>query len=526
MSTTMSSRILRSSAFALLVGALFTQGACDTQGFGKVKAGPRLQVSIKDAATVTGSRTQPLALKIDDPQPFTVTVRALDADGNVDRSFNGFVRMSSKPGAIERIQANDADGRSLKLTAGESPEVEIRVANAYGTTYIVADDLGYAPADPLGSPPPSCSNGVDDDGDGTIDFPADEGCAYANDDSETGSSYAQGASEPIYYRLPRIADVRGLKCDAGGRCSGNGKTPYPKEAILLDTGYNELDNTYAFDMVVTRISSDGFYATDTKDTRGGFNSIFAFNFNSPPRMRVCDRLKSFAGTASEFFGFTQVSYPTWTLEEWDPQLRPCLVPEPVVLGPLETDPTQLLPLSGSLVRAATVATDNLKVFVSANFGPGDMACSLGTPDKCSEKEGGTFSPKPDATNCDFNKDGKIDFTSGVPEQRCSDACTADAACTEYSNFVARSTFRLTITDGNNAAAIQADATASAEFHPLDLKGQQIKAFTGTLHFFSGGSQFTIEARCKDDIVVDLNAPPLPSDKACVFPRTIKEENPQ
>jgi len=520
---------------SLILGAAVTtlalaQGACDSQGFGKPRGGPRLAIELvgQDDTAVVGTRIDPLPLSIDVPQPFRIIVRAIDLNGNVDTSFNGYVRISSKPGAIERIESPDADGRNLKLTNGESPETEVKVTNAYGTTYILADDLGYAPTDPLAEPPPACANGIDDDGDGKIDFPADEGCAFANDDSETGGSYAQGASVPIYYHLPRVADVRGLKCTDPANpatCAGSGKTPYPKEQLQLDTGFHDKadgSQEFDFDMVVTRISSDGFYVTDTKDPRGGFSSVFAFNFSAPPGMRVCDRLKTFAGTATEFFGFTQISYPTWTLEEWDPQQRPCLVPEPRVLESVEICPPTstgacgsplLLPLSGSLVRAISSGEKSVKV--TPLFGPGNMP-----------EQGNVFVPQPDATNCDLNKDGQIDFTAGNPEQRCSDACTSNPECTEYSNFAGRSTFRLTITDENGVAAIQADASASAEFKPLEHKGQPIKAFSGTLHFFSGGSQFTIEARCKDDIVIDLDAQPLPSDKACVFPRTVIDENPQ
>ena len=504
-------------------------GACSS-GFPTIKDTKRLIVELKDAESVSGSRLQPLPLAIDVPQPFRIVVRAVGIDGNIDTSMNGYVRISSKPGAIERLSGPDTDGRNLKLTAGESAEVEVRIANTYGETYILADDLGYQPTEPLSDPPPACANGRDDDGDGLNDFPADEGCAFANDDSEEGGSYAQGASPPIFYHLPRIADVRGLRCDEAGACRGDGRTPYPKEQIQLDTGYHDLpDGTqgFEFDMVVTRIASDGFYVSDTRDTRGGFNNVFAFNFNAPPRMRVCDRLKTLSGTATEFFGFTQISYPTWTLEEWDPTIRPCLVPEPRVLSPLDVPgvrppnnevvvPSTLLPLTGSLVRALTSGgADGLTARVTPKFGPGPMV-----------ETDGVFVPSADATNCDFNGDGTIDFTRGVPEQRCADACARDPECTEYSNFAARSSFRITITDGVNAGAIQADATASATFHPLEMKGQTLKAFTGTLHFFSGGSQFTIEARCKDDIVLDLDAQPLPSDKACVTPRTIVDENPQ
>jgi len=526
---------LSSLVFAAAIPVLVVaQGACDSSGFGAARGGRRLTIELigQDDINVVGTRLDPRPLAIDVPQPFRIIVRAVDQNGNVDPTFSGYVRISSKPGAIERIEAPDADGRNLKLTSGESAETEVRVTNAYGPTYILADDLGYAPTDALAEPPPACANGIDDDGDGRIDFPADEGCAFANDDTETGGSYAQGASAPIYYRLPRVADARGLTCTDPAdpsTCSGSGKTPYQKEQLQVDTGYHEkVDDDgnvffdFDFDLVVTRISSDGFYVTDIKDPRGAFNSVFSFNFNAPPRMRVCDRLKTFAGTATEFFGLTQISYPTWTLEEWDPRERPCLVPEPRVLQSAEICPLTntgacgtpaLLPLSGSLVRA--LSTGDKIVKVTPLFGPGDM-----------KEQGGVFVPEADATNCDLNRDGSIDFTPGTAEQRCSDACTSNPECTEYSNFAARSTFRLTIADETGIAAIQADATASAEFNPLELKGQQLKAFSGTLHFFSGGSQYTIEARCKDDIVLDLDAQPLPSDKACVFPRTDLEENPQ
>ena len=141
-----------------------------------------------------------------------------------------------------------------------------------------------------------------------------------------------------------------------------------------------------------------------------------------------------------------------------------------------------------------------------------------------------FIPTPDATNCDFNKDGRIEFARLPPERRPRTAAptpappTRSARSTRTSSVAARSASR-SPTDAFKGA-IQADATASAEFKPLERKGQPLKAFTGTLHFFSGGSQFTVEARCKDDIVVDLDAQPLPSDKACVFPRSDLNENPQ
>lgn len=538
----------------------------------------RLEVLLSNADAVSGKRLQPLPLVVNTPQPFKITVRALNRDGEVDTTYSGFVRISAKPGAIERIASRDADGRSLKLTSGVSPETEIRITNAYGTTYIIADDLGYAPADPLGNPRPACANGIDDDGDGRIDFPTDEGCAFANDDSEQPGGYSQGQSQPIYYALPRIADMRGLICNAEGKCSGNGRTPYPKEAIVIDTGLHDRPNGgqgFDFDVVVTRIASDGFYVTDLNDQRGGFTSVFSFNFNAPPRMRVCDRLKAFAGTASEFFGFTQVSYPTWTLEEWDPQKRPCLVPEAETLSvvdikppidpgtqqPIDTVEARLLPKTGSFVRVATIPGvyemlvtpkmgEKNMIFRNAAQNPQPHPCdrnkdgiidfTLGNEEgvcasvclrdpNCREFASYQWISGPEATNCDFNKDGTIEFDAGDAEGACAQGCQADPECTEWSNFFGRGTFRLTVRDlraNGRAGAIQADASTFAAFKALDFKGKPLKSFAGTLHYFSGGNQFTIQARCADDVVIDLAAEPLPSDKACVVARLGAEESPQ
>ncbi|MDB4936321.1 MAG: hypothetical protein JWP87_3293 [Labilithrix sp.] len=485
--------------------------SCSGEKFGSTRNPPRLVVEL-DPASVVGAIDKPLPLAVDTPIAFRATIHAVDVNGALDTSFNRFVRVSTKPGAIQPLTNDGASGRNVELVQGTSASIEVKVSNAYGVTYIVADDLGYRPKDPLSETPPKCSNAIDDDGDGAIDFPADEGCAFANDDDEEGGTYAQGVSSPIYFELPRIADVRGLKCVTGLGCSGNGSTPYPREQILLDTGFREATNSFAFDTVVTRIASDGFYVTDLKDKPGtvrgdaGFNSVFAFNFNAPPRMRTCDRIKTYGGTANEFFGFTQMSYPTWTLEEWDPAARPCLVPEPELLSALviQSAPDLLL-RSGNFVTVDTTPDGKNKAMVTPHFGPGDVPRS----------PGGLFTPTADASNCDLDKNGKITFEIGNPENDCNAACTADVECTEWSNWISRSTFRITVQDGTGTrAAIQADASAAAGFDPIALKGKELRHFAGTLHFFSGGSQFTIEVRCKDDVQATLQEAPFLSDKTC------------
>ncbi len=520
--------------------------SCSSDGFGDVRAGRRLAVDLVPPSN-PGTRDAPLPLAVDTPVVFRVKVRALTPTGAPDTRFTGYVRLSSKPGAIAPLKSDGTAGRNVLLTAGESGEVDVAVTNAYGTTYVVAEELGYIPVDPLrkkdnGDPePPACANGKDDDGDGRIDFPADEGCAFADDDAEQGSSYAEGISAPIFMSLPRVADVRGLTCQVVGTelgCSSTGATPYPKEQIQIETGFDETGAPRGqARVIVTTIASNGFYVQDITDKRwgpasaplGGFNGLFAFNFNAPARMRVCDRIRTLRGTAGEFFGFTQLSYPTWTLEEWNPKLSRCEVPDPTVLAPgAINDRSNLLRLSGSLVRVETTPGRDLVVKVTPKFGS----------KKVPEPQPNIFVASAEASNCDFNDDGKIDFTPNAKEGLCSQQCAADPECTEYSNYRDRGTFRLTVTDaGNQQGAIQADASQSAGFDALASKGQELRAFSGILTFFSGGSQFTIEARCKDDIIADPKGVPFgpdtrtdltqpPPPLACVRPRTEGELNPQ
>ncbi len=510
-------------ALSLAVVACLGLGANDcSSGFGTLNTKARVKVDLVDPASAGGRFTR-LPLRFDGPVPFVVNIAALRADGAVDTSFNGWMRVNAKPGNVQSLSGAGVSGRSVKLENGVASKITVLLENAYGESYILAQDAGYEPADPVRNPPPKCADGLDNDGDGLIDFPADPGCAFANDDTEESGTYSEGASPTLYFALPRIADVRGVN-------SGGGSTAYPKQPIRLDTGFHELPDgsqAFEFDTVVTRIAANGFYTTDVSDTRG-FNSVFSFNFNAPPRMRVCDRIKSHGGTATEFFGFTQVSFPTWTLEEWNPKLRPCGVPEPKVLDPTDVvdalgavQISNLLKLSGSLVR--TASEGKLEVRITQLFGPGHPKPNPAIKDNPNLPK---YLLTEDATNCDLNEDGKISFATGDPEGDCSDTCSKNTECTEYSNFQARSAFRLVFTDGVRIANIQANGSTDSSFRPDELRGKKIRAFTGTLTYFSGGSQFTIEARCADDVVVDVTKPPLPSDKACVFPRTFAEENPQ
>jgi hypothetical protein len=503
--------------------------ACQS-GFPDVVQTQRLDVTITSANT--GEPDSRLDISFANPSVFTVDIQALDASGNLDTSFNGYIRTSVVPGTVLSVSADstyEPTGRNVRLRNGQAKGIQISVLDVYGDANIWVEDVGYVPADPLRVPPPQCANGIDDNKNGKVDYPVDPGCYAANDDTEDGGTYAAAATDTMYFKYPKIADVRGIS-------NGGSVTPFNNQQVEIDTGW--VAPNAPGGVVITGVSSSGFYVTDIGNLAQGFASVYAYNYTAPPIMLPCDRLVTFGGTAGDFYGYTEINFPTWSLEEWNPTVRPCLVPPPVPLlaGDLASVSAQLLNLEAALVEVAhdttvaTVGTSTISVATTAHigalFGPGLVNQA-------------TYQPTADATDCDYNADGKIEYDTNCgpnmdqpcPEDLCANNCQANVECTEYSGFLTESQFRLVVetattttpkggkpTTSTVTGTIEGNGSADANFNPEALKGQQLRAFAGNLIYFSGGSQFTIQARCADDIVTDLGQTPLPSDKACVVQR--------
>ena len=493
--------------------ALVVIAACDGGDAATIGQSKRLVVTIMSGDTGQPGRTLPVSVVT--PTTYTVNVEAQLPDGTTDTSFNGYVQLSVQPGTI-----TDLSVRNLQLQNGVLPKnadgstgKPLPIVGAFGDAHIWAQDLGYEPADPARMPPPQCSDGLDNNNNGLKDYPADPGCFAPVDDSEDTGSYATGVSPTLYFSYPRISYVRGY--DPANAGDGNA-TYFPEEQVTLDTGWRG-GSDYAFSTVVVGLTSAGFYAQDLQDDQHpgpGYGGIYAYNFATPPDMRVCDRVQILSGTSADFYGFTELNYPTWQLEYWDPRERPCLVPEPVALGVGDlTNDSRLWQLEANLVRVQSVGT--VSVHVAGHFGPGFVPLV-----------GGTYTPNATASNCDFNQNGKVDYTDPT-ETACADACNGtssspptDPECSEWSQYASEAGFVLILTDSasGSSARIQGDASGANFFDPPSSRGKQLVAFTGVISYFSGGTQFTINARCEDDVVSTPGALPLTSDVACVHPR--------
>lgn len=473
---------LRSASTALLIIAGLGSCTYDQSEVASVSTFSVSIIKVNGAAPPTADAPLP-ANRGNKDEVWEIEIQARSPVGDA-AVFDGMVRLSVEPGAVTAIKGDGAQGRNILLKDGKA-KAEVFVTAVYGPARLWVEDIGYTPAT-LGALP-ACSDGEDSDGDVLIDFPADPGCAFANDDDEQEGTFSAGVSAPVAYSLPTVRDVQGE----------GSSTPYPYEGMEVNTGEGH-------HVIVTRVSSDGFYVTDLSEQDKGYNSLFAFNFNTPARMRVCDKVVYLAGTVNEFFGFTELSFPSYQLiypHEGDT----CDIPEPTLLGPgLLFSPEAMEKLESGLARVRDYV-------IAKNFGPKPAVNNVFLPDQ---------------TNCDLNGDGQVDFQSQV-EGSCGNACSDDPDCSEWTGFSARGNFKARALSGSGV--IQLNLGTVPLFDPVAHKGQTLKSVTGTLRNFSGGSlNWTLETRCPDDLVCDLSDACTkvepPSSEACVRLRSIDDND--
>jgi hypothetical protein len=503
---------------------------------------------------------------------FLITVEARTPTGERDTSFNGYVHLDVHPGVIASVKncpappfketdCNDEGiyGKNVLLADGFVSNKLIELVDAHGPTHVWAEDLGYTPA--AMDPPPACSDGIDNDGDGQIDYPADNGCAFPNDNTEEAGTYAIGASSQLPFRKPTLAEGQGWSGTGAtptDPTQSTAATPFEQEQVELEVGAPQ-------NVIVTRVSSDGFYATDIGDAAGmagrGFNHVYAFNFSVPAGVRVCDRVTSLAGTFSEFYGYTELSFPSYTVKPWrfpvelstvcDPSASQadidnlckqdpgyieknsvqvlcaptqrltdgsnrcwalndgnCQVPQPkevssLIAGDYKAALKTLEPYEAGFVVAR-------ESHVGRIFGPLHPVGGVPALPPDPLPEGKQASDYLNASDCDLNEDGVLDYYHD-PEMTCTSACDGNPECSEFNSYRSRGNFRIVVA-GSQLGILANIATVSG-VTPIDLheKGTVIRWLSGTLRSFSGGHlNWTIETRCKDDLITCA-----PDDTACI-----------
>jgi len=388
----------------------------------------------------------------------------------VGGNFDGWVTIDVQPGHVTSITCNPPDctaacdpARVINNNAkipNTRVDLCVGVSLSFGNTRILAKDIGFEPASPASA---ACADGIDNDGDGKVDYGDDEGCAYTNDNTEEGGDFIVGASPEILYENPRIEHVQGH----------TSYSPLDDQAVTMTAGT----------MVVTSITTEGFFVTDINPMRPGegYNHMFAYNYNTPWGMRECDILTLLDGIVGEFFGFTELGFPTWQVLDPDGRVEvpassdDCPIPEPVTLTPeILSDPFLMESLESGLARI-----ENGKI--STRF-----------------------------ISCDLNGDSVVEYTG--PEGECQDECSIDPDCTELTQYFKYGQWALS-TEGMKIFVISHEAYP--DFDPASRSGQTIQLIRGTIrHIEFVEPPWIMEIRCKDDLVKP-DEEIMPMYQACV-----------
>lgn len=349
-----------------------------------------------------------------------LNIEARRPDNTRNEDFNGTVELRVVPGEIH------PDDRLVQLVNGRAENHRVRLRFTFGRARIWVEDTGVNAEwffdDVVGRMRANiideCHDGIDNDGNGLIDFPADPGCD-TDDTSEGGGTFTTGISDPLYFELPTIRSVQRNPDSESG--------PSP-----LAGQYVEVTGRPGHDLVVTNVTNQGFYVTDLADQ--SYNSIFVFNFSFPEDVNIGDRLCELGGGVTEFNAMTQLQFPSWAIQGKPRSSAEARLPNP------EDEEDRLLD------------EKNLPVDCSWRYGLGEKQLSrtleLPHPVRLDATLIGNLAAmeKLEASlvtvenvqlsttfiNCDDNGSGRIEAQTA--EAVCRTACNNNPLCTELSSL--------------------------------------------------------------------------------------------
>lgn len=207
-----------------------------------------------------GSEASPLTFS-EAGVAFALSIQAIDGNGEAMSDWDGSVTVSSVPGELD----TGGQGALVAVTQGVG-SVSLSLKRGYGRTHFWIEDLGT--------------------------------------DGKPGS-YATGVSEDIWFENPTIRDLQESESTTA--------SPFEGQRVTVDRG----------NLVVTSVTHEGFYVTDTTDSE--WNSLYVFSFNRPDDLYEGDLLTSLSGSGDEFLGFTEFQNPDWIVA------ATAELPSPVVL---------------------------------------------------------------------------------------------------------------------------------------------------------------------------------------------------
>ncbi|MFN2537380.1 MAG: hypothetical protein ABR549_04405, partial [Mycobacteriales bacterium] len=153
-------------------------------------------------------------------------VKNAQCSDGVDNDGDGKIDFPADPGCTSPTDDSEAD-------SGGQPECSDGIDNDGDGKVDFPADPGCSSArddsEADNGGKTQCNDGVDNDGDGKIDFPADPGCSSARDDSENSEGGTKGAGAGGNAGAGAGAGGGGTQCSDGIDNDGDGKIDFPAD---------------------------------------------------------------------------------------------------------------------------------------------------------------------------------------------------------------------------------------------------------------------------------------------------------
>ena len=206
----------------------------------------------------------------------TVQVTGTTLDRNADLySYSDWVEVTVRPGTIQSVDGAteiiDGFGKTHWYVKAEEglANATVHFTSAFGDTHVWLSAVGEP------------------------------------DETGAGGSFATGVTEAIPIHQPTISqlqDVSSLDVD----------DPFTTSPLF---GEFVTVRTEDRDVVVTALTTKGFWVSDLADAPGNYSGLFVYTFNKPEDVDVGDRISLLAGGVQEYVGATQMSFPIYEAAE-------------------------------------------------------------------------------------------------------------------------------------------------------------------------------------------------------------------
>lgn len=240
----------------------------------------------------------------DGERTITVSIEALDEQGEVDTSFDRDVDVYAQFLGGLTPQLGKPPLATVPLVAGESGEVIVELPVTFGPTYLWFED-------------------------------GDEGPAQ-----DGASTWATGTSPTLYYRAPFIEDAQRPPDETA--LSALDTSPLQDKQLSVIGSRHGLNGR----LVISSIYAQGYTLDDVacQDAdgtppcvAGDYDHLLIFSFSRPRddkgnTLEVGQAITGFAGSVQEFNGLTEIGFPQ-TFVEGAPDVDAARISPPVLVDP-------------------------------------------------------------------------------------------------------------------------------------------------------------------------------------------------